>query len=487
MNKITILGSGFSSLTTACILANEGYDVTVFEKNDGPGGRASQLIIDGFKFDMGPTWYWMPEVFDDFFKKLGKDRSKYYQIKRLDPAYEVYFGKDDSVKINADLNELFKTFSKIETGSDLFLKKFLKKSAYNYQIALQKVIRKPGKSPLELIMPETVFNVFEFVSTIRTHIHKNIKDRRLRQILEFPVLFLGAKPDQTPAFYKLMNHADLNLGTWYVTGGMYTVIESFVKVAKELGVRFMFNAPVSKIICDKDKVKAIVVNNEVITTDFVISGADYHHTEQLLPVSFRNYSANYWEKRTFAPSALLFYVGFNKKLENIAHHSLFFDTSFDEHAASIYDTSTLPETPLFYASFPSVTDDTIAPEDEDCGIFLIPLAPGINIEEKTKEKYFEQIISRLELMSKQKVKEHVKFVRNFSGIDFIQRYNACKGNAYGLANTLRQTAFLKPRMHNRKLGNLLYAGQLTIPGPGVPPAIISGEIAASQAIEKLKN
>ena len=475
---IQIIGSGFSSLAAACYLAQQGNKVTVYEKNSTIGGRARQFKEDGFTFDMGPSWYWMPDVFERFFQDFNKKPSDYYELIKLNPAYRVYFGMDDFISIYDNLEEIKYTFETIEKGSGQKLQSFIDQAKSNYDIAIKDLVYRPGVSPLELITKETALKLNQFFKNVSTDIRKNFKNERLIQILEFPVLFLGAKPSKTPSFYNFMNYADFGLGTWHPKTGMFDVIRGIEKLALELGVTIKTNSPIDKIIVENKIAKGIVINGEILKADIVLSGADYHHSEILLEKEHRMYSEKYWESRVFAPSSLLFFVGFNKKIENISHHALFFDVDFNQHAADIYDNPKWPDAPLFYANFPSKTDVTAAPNGMESGFFLIPLAPGIEDNETLREEYFEKIITRFEELTQQKIKNNIIFKRSFCKNDFVSDYNAYKGNAYGMANTLLQTAFLRPKLKSKKVKNLYFTGQLTVPGPGVPPALISGKLAA---------
>ncbi len=484
---IYIIGSGFSALAASCYLSKEGYNVTVLEKNDTLGGRARQYKKDGFTFDLGPSWYWMPDVFERFFADFGKKPSDYYTLDKLNPGYEVYFGKNSSLEISENLEDIYKMFEKEEAGSAKHLKSFLDSAKSNYDTAIKDLVYKPGISPLELVTSKTVTRVTQFFSTITKQVRKNIKSQKLIKILEFPVLFLGAKPSDTPAFYNFMNYADFGLGTWHPRGGMYKVVEGMVDLAKSLGVQFTVNANVEKINTDaSNNVTGLVVNGKEIRTNLVLSGADYHHTETLLKDNLKQYSEKYWSKKTFAPSSLLFYIGFDKKIENVSHHTLFFDTDFELHAEEIYDNPQWPSDPLFYANFTSLTDKTSAPEGKEAGFFLIPLAPGIEDTEALREEYFHKILDRFEELTNQEVKKYVLFSKSFCVNDFKQEYNSYKGNAYGMANTLLQTAFLRPKIKSSKVNNLYFTGQLTVPGPGVPPALISGKIASELIIKNQK-
>lgn len=485
--QVIIIGSGFSSLSAACYLAKQGKDVTIFEKNTTVGGRARQFIKDGFTFDIGPTWYWMPDVFERFFSDFEKKPSDYYDLEKLSPAYSVYFGKEDAITIEDSLEKIFKAFEEEETGSSEKLEKFINSAQENYDIAIKDLVYNPGESPLELVSTKTIKKLNQFVSNIKRDVRKDFKNNRLAQILEFPVLFLGAKPSKTPSFYNFMNYADFGLGTFHPKKGMYQVILGMKALAEELGVKIKTNASVDKILVEDNKAIGILSNGEKTFCDLVVSGADYHHSETLLDLKHRQYSESYWEKKTFAPSSLLFYVGFDKKLKNVNHHTLFFDVDFDTHAEAIYDHPKWPEDPLFYASFPSITDEFAAPEGKEAGIFLIPLAPGIEDTAELRETYFKKIITRFENLTSQKVKENIIFKQSFCVNDFIKDYNSYKGNAYGMANTLFQTAFLRPKLRSRKVQNLFFTGQLTVPGPGVPPSLISGKLVAELINKFQKN
>ncbi|WP_309641454.1 phytoene desaturase family protein [Flavobacterium sp.] len=475
---IKIIGSGFSALAAACYLAKAGHQVTVYEKNNTIGGRARQLKKDGFTFDIGPTWYWMPDVFERFFADFDKKPADYYQLQKLSPAYQVYFGVNEFITIADNLDEIIQTFESVEKGSGQILADFMVEAKSNYDIAIKDLVYNPGVSPLELVTLETMKKVGQFFGNISKEVRKRFKNKKLIQILEFPVLFLGAKPSDTPTFYSFMNYADFGLGTWHPKNGMYSVVLAIEKLALELGVTIYTNSNISKINVNEKTATSLDVNGETITADIILSGADYHHTETLLDIENRVYSENYWKRKTFAPSSLLFYVAFDKKIENVEHHSLFFDVDFDAHAQEIYDDPKWPKDPLFYASFPSKTDSNAAPEGKEAAIFLIPIAPGIEDTDALRNHYFEKIITRLENLTQQSVKNSIIFKESFCVNDFIKDYNSYKGNAYGMANTLMQTAFLRPKLKSKKIRNLYFTGQLTVPGPGVPPALISGKLVA---------
>ncbi|NER15840.1 phytoene desaturase family protein [Spongiivirga citrea] len=474
---ISIIGSGFSSLSASCYLAKQGHNVQIFEKNETAGGRARQLIKDGFTFDIGPSWYWMPDIFDKFFGDFGKKTNDYYELDKLSPAYKIFFS-DDVITIGDCMEKICEEFERIEVGSSKHLQKFISQAQRNYDIAINKVVLRPGLSPFELITKETVTRVDQFFKTISGQVRKQFKNPKLVSTLEFPVLFLGAKPSKTPSFYNFMNFADFGLGTWHPKGGMYEIIKAMTSLATELGVTIHTSSPVEKIVVENGKSTGISIDGKIHKSDIVLSGADYHHSETLLDKSYRQYSESYWAKKTFAPSSLLFYVGFNKKITGVEHHNLFFDTDFEKHAYDIYDDPNWPDNPLFYVNFPSVTDSSMAPKGCDGGFFLIPIAPGLEDTPTLRAQYFDIIIDRLEKLTNQEVRSNILFKESFCVNDFVEQYNSYKGNAYGMANTLTQTAFLRPGLKSKKVKNLFFTGQLTVPGPGVPPALISGKLVA---------
>jgi phytoene desaturase len=481
--KIKIIGSGFAAMSAACYLAKAGHDVMILEKNSTIGGRCRQLKKEGFTFDIGPSWYWMPDVFERFFNDFAKKPSDYYKLIKLSPAYLVYFGVKDFVRIADNLEEIIQTFESIEEGSGARLGKFMQKAKSNYDIAIKELVYRPGESLLELVTPQTATKVGQFLSNISKDVRKEFTNPKLIKILEFPVLFLGAKPSDTPSFYNFMNYADFGLGTWQPENGMYDVILGMEKLAVELGVEIKTEQTVTEIIVDSGTAIGVVANGINLACDIVLSGADYHHTETLLEKKHRQYDESYWAKKTFAPSSLLFFVGFDKKLKNVAHHNLFFDTDFDAHAKEIYDDPAWPANPLFYANFTSITNPKTAPDGCENGFFLIPIAPGIEDTENLRETYFKKIITRFENLTGQSVQNNITFKASFCVNDFVKEYNSYKGNAYGMANTLLQTAALRPKLKSKKVKNLYFTGQLTVPGPGVPPSLISGKLV-SDLIEK---
>ncbi|RTL57181.1 MAG: phytoene desaturase [Sphingobacteriales bacterium] len=485
--KVIIIGSGFAGIATASFLAKDGWKVTVLEKHATPGGRARQLKADGFTFDMGPSWYWMPDVFERYFNHFGKRVEEYYQLERLSPSYRIYW-EDGFTDIPSNYDELRNLFESIEPGTAVLLDKFLSEAEYKYNVGINKLVFKPGQSVSEFIDWEVMKGVFrlDVFTSIKKHIAKHFTHPKLRQLMEFPVLFLGALPENTPALYSLMNYADIKLGTWYPKGGMYSVVNGMYELAKELGVDFRFNENVTQINIRQNAAKEVVTeSNNIYTADVVVGGADYHFVESnLLPAEFRTYTESYWDKKMMAPSCLLYYVGLNKKLTNLLHHSLFFDVPFEIHAKEIYTHPQWPSQPLFYMSASSLTDDTVAPAGCENLVFLIPVAAGLSDDSAAlREKYFNIIIERFEKHIGQSVREAIVFKRTFAYSDFLKEYNSFKGNAYGLANTLLQTAVFKPSCRSKKVKNLFYTGQLTVPGPGVPPSLISGEVVAKEIVK----
>ena len=436
---------------------------------------------------MGPSWYWMPDVFEKYFKDFDKDINQYLNLKRLDPSYRVFFD-DEVIDIPANYESLKELLESMEEGSGDKLDKFLKQAEKKYKIGIENLVYKPGLSISEFINKETLSGVLQLdvFQKMHKHIRKYFKNEKIIKLLEFPILFLGATPKNTPALYSLMNYADIKLGTWYPEGGMHKIVEAMVDLAEEKGVKFYTNEEVKKVSYSKRKISHVITTKKTYDADYVVCSGDYHHFDQnILEEKYRNYSESYWNKRVLAPSSLLFYIGLDKKLKNVSHHCLFFDKDFEKHAEEIYSTPRWPSEPLFYASFTSKSDETVAPKGHENMFLLMPTAPDLEDNKIIRERYFELIISRLEKLTNQNIKDHIVYKKSYAIRDFKKDYHSFKGNAYGLANTLFQTAILKPSLRNKKIKNLFFCGQLTVPGPGVPPSLISGNVVANELIKDI--
>lgn len=483
-NKIDIIGAGLSGLYAACYLAKNGYEVNVYEKNESEGGRSRVFNAEGFTFDMGPSWYWMPELIDKMFEDLGEKREDYYSLTQLNPAYKVFWKEEAPTKIPANFSELKELFDSFEENGGEKLEAFLKDAEIKYNIAVDKFLFKPGLKWNELVNLG-VFKAalkLDVLKSVDKDVTKRFTSARAQTLLNFPVLFLGEMPNRIPSLYTLMNYADLKLGTWYPEGGMGVIARSLKKIADDNGVNFHFNAVLENVICEDGKVTHIQIGDDLKETEQVVISADYHHIEQeILPLKYRSYSKKYWDSRKLAPSCLIFYLGVDKEVTNLEHHNLFFDEDLIEHGKTIYNTKSWPESPLFYVCAPSKTDRDVAPENKENMFILIPVAPDIDDTQEIRDKYLEIVLKRIKKHTGVDISSDIIYKRDYCIRDFKEDYNAFKGNAYGLANTLKQTANLKPRI-NSKLSNLNYCGQLTVPGPGVPPALISGQIVANHLI-----
>ncbi|PIF46663.1 phytoene desaturase [Chryseobacterium sp. 52] len=483
--KIAVIGSGFSGLSAAAYASKYGYEVHIFEKNNTQGGRARHFKTEnGYTFDMGPSWYWMPDIIESFFEDFGKKQSDFFQLVPLDPQFEMVFS-DSTMNIPHDYREMRDLFEKTERGAGEKLDEFMQDARYKYEVGMKDFVTKPCHSWLEFVSPKIAKSALklDLLTNFQKFVRKYFKDPKLITLMEFPVIFLGAAPKDIPALYSLMNYGGYKLGTWYPMGGFSKLIDAMADIVAEQGAEFHFDAQVEKIIIENKKASSLLVNGQEIKFDVIIASSDYHHTEtQLLPEEYRNYKESYWETRTFAPSCLIFYLGFKEKIPHLKHHTLFFENDLELHTNEIYENKKWPTKPLFYACCPSKTDPDVAPKDSENVFLLMPVAVGIKDSELEREKYFHEMISRLEKHTgTENLLSKIDYKRSYCIKDFKKDYNAYQGNAYGLANTLSQTAVLKPSLRNKKIKNLFYTGQLTVPGPGVPPSIISGKIAAIEA------
>lgn len=479
--RAIVIGSGFAGTAAATSLASKGYTVTMLEKNNEPGGRARVWKKDGFTFDMGPSFYWMPEVFSRYFEKFGAKVEDLYDLVRLDPSYQVVFGPGDSWSLPSGLEPLKRFFESAEPGAGASLQSFLDEAKIKYELGMNELVYRPSLSWLEYAHPGLITGLLSthVISSLRKHVRNHFKHDHIRQVMEFPVLFLGAAPQNTPALYSLMNYADMALGTWYPMGGMGSVVDGMQRVAKAQGVHLRTGVNVDRIVVENGKATGVETSAGRLQADVIVAGADYHHVEQkLLSPEHRSYPDAYWDGRTMAPSALMFYLGVDRRIPSLDHHTLFFDEPLDQHSADIYDKPRWPERPLFYTSCASKTDPSVAPAGMENLVILIPIAAGLEDSDAMREHYYHVVMERIQRQIGIDLRPHVVVKRSYCLNDLVADYNSYRGNAYGLANTLLQTGPLRPRMKSRKVKDLYFAGQLTVPGPGVPPALISGQVVA---------
>jgi len=479
--KVIVVGSGFGGLAAAGLLARDDHDVIVIEKNEQAGGRASVWKNDGFTFDMGPSWYLMPDVFEKFFLEFGKKPEDYMDLVRLDPSYRVFFDIDDYVDISADLEKNLDLFEKLEPGAKAKMKEYLESSKYEYDIAIKDFIYKDYKHLTDFFKPKLIVEgtKLHMFKKLDSYAQRFFKSEKIRKILEYTIVFLGGSPYDSPALYSLMSHVDFNMGVWFPKGGMGKLVEAIRKIAEEQGVKFVFNEPVKKILIQNGKTVGVKTSEKNYYADIVVVNADYAWAElNLLDKENRSYSEKYWEKRKIAPSAYLLFLGIDKPIKRFLHHNLYFCSNWVDHFDDIFKHSKWPDRFSYYVSCISKTDKTTAPKDCENVFVLVPVAPGLEDNEKIREIYFNKTIDHMQKLAGENLRDHIIVKRIFAHKDFSQRYNAYKGTALGLAHTLKQTAIFRPQHESKKAKNLYYTGHYNHPGIGVPMVIISSQILA---------
>lgn len=483
MKKVIVIGAGFAGLSTAALLAKKGFDVTVFEKNSQPGGRAGLIESKGFKFDMGPSWYLMPDVFERFFDLFNKKPEDYFTLQKLDPSYRIFFGQDEVVDIRSDLEANKKLFGRLEEGGDKKFMEYLDLSEYQYDISMKNFVYRDYRrfrdfADRKFMVEGVKLHVFD---SIDKYVRRFFSDDRARKILQYNIVFLGGTPKTTPAMYSIMAHIDFNMGVWYPEGGLNAVAKGIYELGKSLGVKYIFDAPVEKIHVEDGKAKSVTTSSGEHEADIIVSNADYHFTEtRLLDKEYQSYSKRYWEKRTVAPSGFIMYLGIDKKLPKLEHHNLFLDNDWEKHFDSIFENPDWPESPSYYVCAPSKTDSNVAPEGCENLFVLVPVASGLPDTPEIREKYEEKTLKHLESLVGENIRDHIITKQIFAHNDFKKLFNSYKGTALGLSHTLMQTAILRPHNQSKKVENLYYTGQYIHPGIGVPMALIASEIVSDK-------
>ncbi|WP_435333618.1 phytoene desaturase family protein [Haloarchaeobius sp. TZWWS8] len=479
--SVLVVGSGFGGLSTACYLADAGAEVTVIEKNEQLGGRASVLERDGFRFDMGPSWYLMPDVFERFFGHFDRTPTDYYGLEKLDPHYRIFFKDGDQVDVTGDLERTKQVFESYEEGAGDALEDYLEKSKLNYEVGMEHFVYEDRASVRDFVDLDVAKQArgLALLGSMQDHVEKYFDHPKLQQVMQYTLVFLGGSPNNTPALYNLMSHVDFNLGVWYPENGLGGVVDGIVEMAQELGVEFVTDQPVTAI---KGRAGGFLVETATgakYTPDLVVSDADYAHTEQeLLDEPKRQYDAEYWESRTYAPSAFLMYMGVEGDVDELAHHTLVLPTEWNEHFGQIFDDPQWPTNPAYYLCVPSKTDDSVAPEGHSNLFALVPIAPGLDDDDETREWYRDLILDDVAEHTGVDLRDRIVLEETFSVSEFADRYNSMRGTALGMAHTLRQTALFRPPHRSKKVEGLYFTGSYTTPGIGVPMCLISGDITA---------
>lgn len=485
--RVVIIGAGFGGLALAALLAKDGYDVRVLEKNDEVGGRAMVYREGGHTFDMGPSWYLMPDVFETFFGLLGADSAALFNLVRLDPSYRISFGPDDNLDIMADLEANVALFERLEPGAGARLRDYLATAEHEYDIAVNEFLYRNYLTVLDFFNKRTMLegrklHVFE---NLARYTRRYFASERLRKVLSYSMVFLGGSPSNTPALYSMLSHVDFSLGVWYPMGGMGVVAQALRGLAEGFGAQVHLGQEVSDIAVQDGKAAGVRVGDQLVPADYVVANADYPHVElSLLAPSTRSYSERYWRSRTLAPSAFMLYLGFNRRLPGLLHHTLSFEYDWEEHFNSIFARPSWPSRPSYYLSCPSKTDPAVAPPGGETVVMLVPVAAGLDDNDEVREQYTGQMLDYLEHLLGEELRSSLTVCTPFSQRDFTAVFNAYRGTALGLSHTLRQTAIFRPRHRSRRVANLFYAGQYTHPGIGMPMVLIAATLVSQMINEE---
>lgn len=487
--KVLIVGAGFGGLSAAALLAKDGYEVTVIEKNEGPGGRASVYSDKGFHFDMGPSWYLMPDVFEHFYANFNKKPEDLFELEKLDPSYRVFFDNSKVVDIASDLEKNYELFDNLEEGGAEKLKEYLDSAEKLYDYSVKEMLYRDYTSVLDFLNGKLLLSGIRMnmLENLEHYVNRKFTSDEARKIVQYSIGFLGSSPRKTPSLYHIMSHIDLTLGVWYPQGGIREVARTMMELAKSYQAKFKFHESVELLEVHEKKVKRVVTSKGVYEPDIIIVNADYAHCElELLSKENQTYDEGYWDKRVMAPSALVAYVGIDREMESLVHHNLFLEKDWAEGFDTLFDPKKLdwPESPSYYVNIPSKTDKTAAPPGSDTLFILIPLAPGIEDTLEKREHLYNHIMDDLESKTGENIRDHIVVKRIFALEDFKDRYNAYKGTALGLSHTLMQTALFRPAHKSKKVENLYYSGQFTHPGIGVPMVLISSEIVVQEINER---
>jgi len=482
MPKVVIIGAGIGGLATANLLAKAGYDVHIYEKGSMPGGRSGQFKKDGFTFDTGPSWYLMPDVFEHYFELLDTSTKKELDLIKLKPAYKVFFEKSETVTITSDLEKDAATFETIETGAGNALKKYVEKSDETYQLSLKHFLYSNFTSPTDFLHSDITKRAHRMLglatTSIDRYVRRFVSNQRLKQILEYPMVFLGTSPFNAPALYSLMSALDFKEGVYYPRGTMYTIVERLVKLGENLGVTYHYNSSVKRIVVSSGHATGIELEGgEKVEADSIISNADLHFTEtKLLTLNEQTYPESYWKKQEASPSALLLYLGVKGSIPEFEHHTLLFVEDWKANFDAIYKTKTTPETASLYISKTSQSDSGTAPKGHENIFVLVPLPAGIDLNQQQTNELTSHYFSQIKTMTGVDLESRIVSKTVFGPNDFKTEYNSWQSSMLGPSHKLSQSAFFRTPNKSKKVANLYYVGSGTVPGIGVPMCLISAEL-----------
>lgn len=495
--RVVVIGGGIAGLATAALLAEEGHTATVLEARDETGGRAGSWEQDGFRFDTGPSWYLMPEVFDHFFRLLGTSAAAELDLVPLSPAYRVYFEHHDTpLDVESGRDAATALFEKIEPGAGARLSAYLDSAGDAYDLAVTRFLYDTYEGTAGLRDPALLKRLPTLApllaGRLSTFVARRFADPRLRQVLGYPAVFLGGSPFGVPALYHLMSHLDLDEGVLYPRGGFTEVIGAIERLATARGVRIETGAEVAEILTTDAATTGVrLADGRIVEADVVVSTADLHHTETaLLPRALQSYPEPWWERRTPSPGALLLMLGVRGGLSQLAHHTLVFTEDWRGNFDAIFGSDPrIPDPASIYVCRPSATDDTVAPDGHENLFVLVPVPaePGLGrggfdgAGDAAVEQAADAVIAQLaRWCGIPDLAERVVVRRTVAPGDFEADLHAWRGNSLGLAHTLGQSAVFRPRNASPKVSGLYYAGASVLPGIGLPMCLISAELVVKR-------
>ena len=481
---VTVIGGGFGGLSAAAYLGRAGLDVRLLERHDRVGGHAGVLERDGFRFDTGPSWYLMPDVFERFFGHFDREPTDYYELERLDPQYRVCWKDGDSVTIPPDRDRVEEIFESYEDGAGDALAAYLEEAERNYELAMDRVVYE-GRERLRDYVDTDLLPMaprYRLFGNMDDYVGRYVEHPKLRQLLEYTLVFLGGSPYNTPALYSIMSHVDLNLNVFYPEGGIAGVVDALADLAREQGVTIETGVEVQHVGGSAGNFE-VETDDGVRESDLVVSNANPAHTErELLDPADRSHDPGYWDDQTYAPSAFMLYLGVEGDVDPLEHHTLVLPTDWSDHFEAIFEEPRWPDDPAYYLSVTSKTDDAVAPDGHHAVVVLVPIAPGLDDGPEVRERYREKVLSDLAAEAGVDLRDRIVSETTACVSEFAERYGDPDGTALGLAHTLFQTGPLRPG-HRGPVDGLYYSGAYTTPGIGMPMCLISGEHTASAIFE----
>ena len=487
--SVIVIGAGIGGITAATHLAKQGLRVTVIEKNSHSGGRCDRISHQGHHFDTGPTLLIMPLLYESEFAALGASMRGVLDLKRVDPTYHLAFDDGSQLALTSDMKSLQEQLESFEHGSFQGLMRYMDEGYRHYHLGIEKLVKRDFRRASDFFTLDNLPLLYQ-LKPLANH-YRNMSayfdDPRLKAAFTFQDVYMGLSPFEAPATFSMMPYTELAHGVWYPKGGMYSIVEALMNLAREAGVEFIFDTAVDRIDVKDKSARGVIVNGQLSEAEAVLANADLPYVYQhLLPPDGQTEKL---DRKRYSCSVVSFFWGLDKTYETLPPHTLFLASDYRENFESIIRDLSVPANPSLYIHAPVRLDSSMAPDGQDSIIAIVPVGHmsenGVQDWNTLRDEARRQVLRRLSSLGINDLEAHIKFEINFTPLSWRKRYNLMKGSTHGLCHNLTQLGYFRPDLQHPRYHNLYFTGASTRPGTGIPTAMVSGRLSAQRIMDDL--